>query len=259
MGLNAIEVEALSKRYFLGQDHGRGNLRETLSGAVRRIGRSRTPRSEIWSLRDVNLEVPEGTALGVIGRNGAGKSTLLKVLTRITEPTSGVSRTRGRVGSLLEVGTGFHPELTGRENVFLNGAILGMRRAEIQRRFDEIVEFAELTRFVDQKLKNFSSGMQARLAYSIAIQVDFDILLLDEVLAVGDQRFQDKCFATFGGFRKAGKTVIFVSHDLDSVRRFCDRALLLQAGHPEALGPTSDVIASYDRAQRIPAALADAG
>jgi ABC-type polysaccharide/polyol phosphate transport system ATPase subunit len=185
MGRNAIEVDAVSKRYLLGEDHaGTQNLRETISGAVRRRGRDRRARDEVWSLRDVTFDVPEGAALGVIGRNGAGKSTLLKVLTRITEPTSGVCRTRGRVGSLLEVGTGFHPELTGRENVYLNGAILGMGRRAIERTFDEIVDFAGVERFLDTPVKRYSSGMYLRLAFAVAAHLEADILLVDEVLAV---------------------------------------------------------------------------
>ncbi|HVL91731.1 MAG TPA: ATP-binding cassette domain-containing protein, partial [Acidimicrobiales bacterium] len=181
---NAIEVEGLSKRYLLGEDHlGMRNLRESITATVRRAGRPAAERAEIWSLRDVTLEVPQGSAMGLIGRNGAGKSTLLKVLNRITEPTAGVSRTRGRVGSLLEVGTGFHPELTGRENIYLNGAILGMGRRAIQRSYDEIVDFAGVERFLDTPVKRYSSGMYLRLAFSVAAHLDADILLVDEVLA----------------------------------------------------------------------------
>ncbi|MDQ4131233.1 MAG: ABC transporter ATP-binding protein, partial [Actinomycetota bacterium] len=215
MGRNAVEVEALSKRYFLGEDHAAvRNLRETLAAGVQRIGRGRRPREEIWSLKDVNLHIPEGTALGVIGRNGAGKSTLLKILSRITEPTSGVARTRGRVGSLLEVGTGFHPELTGRENIFLNGAILGMPRREIERAFDEIVGFAGVERFLDTPVKRYSSGMYLRLAFSVAAHLEADILLVDEVLAVGDAEFQRKCLGRMASVEREGRTVVFVSHNL---------------------------------------------
>jgi ABC-type polysaccharide/polyol phosphate transport system ATPase subunit len=246
MGVNSIEVEALGKRYFLGEDHaGMGNLRETLSAAVRRIGRPRGPRAEIWSLRDVTLEVPEGTALGVIGRNGAGKSTLLKVLTRITEPTTGVARTRGRVGSLLEVGTGFHPELTGRENVFLNGAVLGMGRRAIERRFDEIVEFAGVERFLDTPVKRYSSGMYLRLAFSVAAHLDADILLVDEVLAVGDAEFQRKCLGRMQSVERSGRTVLFVSHNLDAIVRLCPTCVWLEQGSVVALGPSADVVDAY--------------
>lgn len=244
MGRNAIEVVALSKRYFLGEDHTR-NLRETLTGAIWGRKRARSPRDEIWSLRDISLEVPEGTALGIIGRNGAGKSTLLKVLTRITEPTSGVSRTRGRVGSLLEVGTGFHPELTGRENVFLNGAILGMGRKAIQRSFDEIAEFAGVERFLDTPVKRYSSGMYLRLAFSVAAHLDADILLVDEVLAVGDAEFQRKCLGRMASVEREGRTVVFVSHNLDAIVRLCPTCAWLDQGRLVALGEAAAVVDTY--------------
>ena len=243
---NAIEVEGLSKRYALGEDHtGARNLRETLIAGVRRRGRTRGPRGEIWSLRDVTLAVPEGAALGVIGRNGAGKSTLLKVLTRITEPTLGVSRTRGRVGSLLEVGTGFHPELTGRENVFLNGAILGMGRRAIERTFDEIVDFAGVERFLDTPVKRYSSGMYLRLAFAVAAHLDADILLVDEVLAVGDAEFQRKCLGRMASIEREGRTVVFVSHNLDAIVRLCPLCAWLDQGELVELGPAAEVTDRY--------------
>ncbi len=246
MGRNAVEVEALSKRYFLGEDHAAvRNLRETLAAGVQRIGRGRRPREEIWSLKDVNLHIPEGTALGVIGRNGAGKSTLLKILSRITEPTSGVARTRGRVGSLLEVGTGFHPELTGRENIFLNGAILGMPRREIERAFDEIVGFAGVERFLDTPVKRYSSGMYLRLAFSVAAHLEADILLVDEVLAVGDAEFQRKCLGRMASVEREGRTVVFVSHNLDAIVRLCPTCVWLDQGRVVASGPAAEVVDRY--------------
>ncbi len=244
MGRNAIEVEALSKRYFLGEDYvGVRTLRETLAAAVRR--RNRSPRQEVWSLDNVSLEVPEGTALGVIGRNGAGKSTLLKVLSRITEPTRGVARTRGRVGSLLDVGTGFHPELTGRENIFLNGAVLGMGRRAIERTFDDIVEFAGVDQFLDTPVKRYSSGMYLRLAFAVAAHLDADILLVDEVLAVGDAEFQRKCLGRMASVEREGRTVVFVSHNLDAIVRLCETCAWLEQGALVALGPAADVVDSY--------------
>jgi ABC-type polysaccharide/polyol phosphate transport system ATPase subunit len=246
MADNAIEVEGLGKRYLLGEDHGQSQtLREALTAGFKRIGRARAPRTELWSLRDVSFEVPRGAALGVIGRNGAGKSTLLKVLTRITEPTTGVVRTRGRVGSLLEVGTGFHPELTGRENVYLNGAILGMRREAIERSFDEIVDFAGVERFLDTPVKRYSSGMYLRLAFSVAAHLDADILLVDEVLAVGDAEFQRKCLGRMATVEREGRTVVFVSHNLDAIVRLCPQCIWLERGSVEATGPAGEVVDRY--------------
>ena len=244
---NAVELASVSKRYLLGEDHG-ANLRETITRlGSRLVGRSqpRRPAEEVWSLRDVDLEVPEGSALGVIGRNGAGKSTLLKVLTRITEPTTGVSRTRGRVGALLEVGTGFHPELTGRENVYLNGAILGMTRKEMDRRFDEIVDFSGVERFLDTPIKRYSSGMYLRLAFSVAAHLEPDILVVDEVLAVGDAEFQRKCLGRMEKAEGEGRTVIFVSHYLDAVLRLCPTTVWLEGGRVAKAGPTADVVGAY--------------
>jgi ABC-2 type transport system ATP-binding protein/lipopolysaccharide transport system ATP-binding protein len=244
MGRNVIEMEQVGKRYFLGEHHGSGRtLREAISDRMR----NRHPRDvgDIWSLRDIDLEIAEGEAVGVLGRNGAGKSTLLKILTRITEPTTGVSRTRGRVGALLEVGTGFHPELTGRENIFLNGAILGMRRREIFRQFDEIVAFAGVERFVDTPVKRYSSGMYLRLAFAVAAHLDADILAVDEVLAVGDAEFQRKCLGKMAEVERSGRTVLFVSHNLDAIVRLCPTSIWLEQGRVVARGPSAEVVDQY--------------
>jgi ABC-2 type transport system ATP-binding protein/lipopolysaccharide transport system ATP-binding protein len=245
--MNAIEIENVSKRYLLGEHHGaHGTLRDTITASAQRLlGREHTAPEEIWALRDVSLNVAEGEALGVIGRNGAGKSTVLKIVTRITEPTSGVSRTRGRVGSLLEVGTGFHPELTGRENVYLNGAILGMGRREIDRRYDEIVEFSGVARFLNTPVKRYSSGMYLRLAFAVAAHLDSDIMAVDEVLAVGDAEFQRKCLGKMGALEREGRTVVFVSHNLDAIARLCRTTVWLERGQVQAYGPTRDVITAY--------------
>ena len=245
---NAIEVEHVSKRYLLGEHHGtHGTLRDAIGASARRLLRrdGASARREIWSLRDINLEVPEGETLGVIGRNGAGKSTLLKVLTRITEPTAGVARTRGRVGALLEVGTGFHPELTGRENIYLNGAILGMSRRVVDRQFEEIVDFAGIPAFLDTPAKRYSSGMYLRLAFAVAAHLDADVLAIDEVLAVGDAEFQRKCLAKMGSLHEGGRTVVFVSHNLDAVSSLCTTTAWLDQGKVRAMGPTGDVINAY--------------
>ena len=245
MGENTIELEEVSKRYFLGQHHGMGvTLRSVIHDAVRRRGR-RALKDEIWPLRDINLEVGEGEVLGVVGRNGAGKSTLLKVVCRITEPTSGVSRTRGRVGALLEVGTGFHVELTGRENVFLSGAILGMGRRQIQRRLDDIVSFANVEPFMDTPMKRFSTGMQLRLGFAVAAHLDAEILIIDEVLAVGDTEFQRKCLARMEDVKRSGRTILFVSHNLDAVLRLCPNSIWLEGGRIVASGRSRDVIDQY--------------
>ena len=249
MGGNAIEAERLSKRYRLGQDHRRRSVREALVGSVRRQRGGRSARQEVWSLRDVDLVIGEGDAVGVVGRNGAGKSTLLKLVSRITEPTSGVVRTRGRVASLLEVGTGFHPELTGRENVFLNGAILGMSRRDITRRFDEIVGFAGVERFIDTPVKRYSTGMHLRLAFAVAAHLEPDILLVDEVLAVGDAEFQARCLQRMETVEREGRTVLFVSHNLDAVNRLCRRGVWLEGGRIAAEGRSDEVLDAYVRAQ----------
>jgi lipopolysaccharide transport system ATP-binding protein len=244
----AIFTEGLSKSYRIGELQSTyGTLRDSLAGAARRlVRRDHGPHyEEIWALRDVSLEVPEGQVLGVIGRNGAGKSTLLRILTRITTPTSGRAEIRGRVGSLLEVGTGFHPELTGRENVFLNGSVLGMKQREIQGKFDEIVEFAGVEQFVDTPVKRYSSGMSVRLAFAVAAHLEPEILLVDEVLAVGDADFQRRCLGRMEDLSESGRTVVFVSHQMQAVSQLCDRAILLEKGSVTLDGPSGDVVAHY--------------
>jgi ABC-type polysaccharide/polyol phosphate transport system ATPase subunit len=250
---DAIEIERLSKRYRLGEDHPGRSIREALTASARRISRHAEPRSreELWALRDVDLCVAEGESIGVIGRNGAGKSTLLKILSRITEPTTGLSRTRGRLAALLEVGTGFHPELTGRENVYLNGAILGMGRRDIDARFEEIMAFAGTERFVDTPVKRYSSGMYLRLAFSVAAHLEPDILVVDEVLAVGDSEFQSKCMRRMESVEREGRTVVFVSHNLDAVSRLCERVVWLEDGVVKSLGPASEGIDAYLGAQVV--------
>jgi ABC-type polysaccharide/polyol phosphate transport system ATPase subunit len=239
---SAIQVHGVSKRYRLGSGPYL-TLRESLAGLVHRTGKG--ARREVWALQDVTMDVDEGEVLGVIGLNGAGKSTLLKILSRITEPTAGVSRTRGRVGALLEVGTGFHPELSGRDNVYLNGAILGMKRREIRRRFDEIVDFAGVEQFLDTPLKRYSSGMYLRLAFAVAAHVDPDIVIVDEVLAVGDVQFRERCLGRMSEFGREGRTVVFVSHDLGSVNQLCRRAIWLEQGRIREDGPSAQVIDRY--------------
>lgn len=236
MSRPAIEVSRLSKRYVIEHEARHDNLRDTLHHTARKLWRrwrwgTHFSREEFWALREVSLEVQPGEVVGVIGRNGAGKSTLLKILARITEATTGRVTLRGRVASLLEVGTGFHPELTGRENIFLNGAILGMQRAEIRRKFDEIVAFAETERFLDTPVKRYSSGMYVRLAFAVAAHLEPEILIVDEVLAVGDAAFQKKCLGKMGEVsRQHGRTVLFVSHNMVAVKSLCQRTVLLQDG-----------------------------
>ncbi|HEX6863761.1 MAG TPA: ABC transporter ATP-binding protein [Thermoanaerobaculia bacterium] len=239
-----LSVEALSKRYRLGaRRRTYRTLRDSLSGLWRR--REEEPSGTFWALKDVSFELGQGRVLGLIGHNGAGKSTLLKILSRITEPTSGRAVLRGRVGSLLEVGTGFHGELSGRENIYLNGAILGMKRTEIARQFDRIVAFAEVEPFVDTAVKHYSSGMYLRLAFAVAAHLEPEILLVDEVLAVGDAAFQKRCLGKIGEVAEEGRTVIFVSHNLSAVERLCDSALLLDHGRVTFQGSTADAIERY--------------
>jgi lipopolysaccharide transport system ATP-binding protein len=242
----AIRVEDLSKRYRLGTFVPYGRLTESVAAFVRRPFRKTKENAEwIWALRHADLEVREGEVLGVIGRNGAGKTTLLKVLSRITEPTEGLVHLRGRVGSLLEVGTGFHPELTGRENISLNGAILGMRRKEILRKFDPIVEFAEIDRFLDTPVKRYSSGMYIRLAFAVAAHLEPEILLVDEVLAVGDAAFQAKCLGRMNDIAREGRTVVFVSHNMGAITRLCTRVCWIDRGSVAQDGAPGSVVATY--------------
>lgn len=241
----SVVVDRLSKEYEIGSPGGRyRTLRETVSKPFSQR-RKRRKAERIWALQDVSFAVPEGRVLGVIGANGAGKSTLLKIVSRITEPTSGSIELRGRVGALLEVGTGFHPELTGRENVYLNGAILGMKRVEIAARFDAIVAFSEVQKFLDTPVKFYSSGMHMRLAFSVAAYLEPEILLIDEVLAVGDAAFQKKCLGKMGEVAKEGRTVLFVSHNLAAVENLCDEVLVLKSGRVDVLGAPREAINRY--------------
>jgi lipopolysaccharide transport system ATP-binding protein len=241
-----IEVQNLAKRYQLGSI-GATSIREEASRLWGRLrGVAHPDASEFWALRDVSFAVRPGEVIGVIGRNGAGKSTLLKILSRITEPTSGSARLRGRVASLLEVGTGFHPELSGRENVFLNGAILGMTKAEVRSKFDEIVAFAEVEQFIDTPVKRYSSGMYVRLAFAVAAHLEPEILIVDEVLAVGDAQFQKKCLGKMQDVSaREGRTVLFVSHNLASLQQLCSRLIYLQAGRVAGDGEPAPLIRSY--------------
>src|SRR5216117_507568 len=255
-----ISVENLSKRYLVGHQSGRqrsDSFRELIVRQAKDFARKAADMArgrpvidgddieEFWALRDLSFEVGRGEVVGIIGRNGAGKSTLLKILSRITEPTAGRVRIKGRVASLLEVGTGFHPELTGRENIFLNGATLGMTRAEIIRKFDRIVAFAELEEFLDTPVKRYSSGMFARLGFAVAAHVEPDILIVDEVLSVGDYLFQQKCFERMNEVMSGGATVVFVSHNLRAVSLLCERSLLLERGRVVTMGPSHEVIKAY--------------
>ena len=249
--MSAITVENLGKRYVLGRQMRHDTLRDSLVHGARTLlgslGRSKpAPTDEFWALRDVSFKVEPGEVVGIIGRNGAGKSTLLKILSRITEPTTGRITLKGRVASLLEVGTGFHPELTGRENIYLNGAILGMSRAEIRSKFDEIVAFSEVERFLDTPVKRYSSGMYVRLAFAVAAHLDPEILIVDEVLAVGDQQFQQKCLGKMRQVASSeGRTVLFVSHNLSAVLSLCTRGLMLDKGTLVASGNMEGVANHY--------------
>ncbi|UCD43478.1 MAG: ABC transporter ATP-binding protein [Chloroflexota bacterium] len=247
----AIRVENLSKQYRIGLTPMRyRTLRETISESFTRNGRasraaSKEEEGKIWALRDISFEVHKGQVLGIIGRNGAGKSTLLKILSRITEPTEGYAEIRGRVGSLLEVGTGFHPELSGRENIYLNGAILGMKREEIDQKFDEIVAFSEVEKFIDTPVKRFSSGMYLRLAFAVAAHLEPQILVVDEVLAVGDAEFQRKCLGKMNDVAKEGRTVLFVSHNMSAILRLTDETILLDEGRIVLRAPTPQAVDHY--------------
>ncbi len=256
-----IDVCALSKRYRLGEI-GAGSLREAVSGWWRRRRGYVAHESgrEFWALRDVSFTLAPGEVLGVIGRNGAGKSTLLKLLSRVTEPTSGEAFLRGRVASLLEVGTGFHPELTGRENIFLSGAIMGMKVGEIRSRFDEIVAFAGLERFVDTPVKRYSSGMYVRLGFAVAAHLEAEILIVDEVLAVGDKDFRDKCAAKMRSVADGeGRTILFVSHNMGAIRALCGTALLLESGAVSYHGSVEEAIQKYMRRRQDVSYVVDAG
>ncbi|MEQ1679877.1 MAG: ABC transporter ATP-binding protein [Nitrospira sp.] len=253
----AIRVEEIGKKYRLGKRDNHRTLRETLvstftepflkAGNLLRGEGAHEDESDqsFWALKDVSFEVKRGEVIGVIGGNGAGKSTLLKILSRITEPTTGYAEIRGRVGSLLEVGTGFHPELTGRENTYLNGAILGMHRKEIEKKFDEIVAFSECEKFIDTPVKHYSSGMYLRLAFAVAAHLDPQILIVDEVLAVGDAGFQQKCLGKMGTVAEEGRTVLFVSHNMGAVTQLCGAAVQLEAGRVKRIGPASEVVTAY--------------
>ena len=244
MSTPSVSIEKLSKRYRIGAHRADyATLRERIAGMFRHEAAPET--RDIWALHDVSFEIAQGEALGLIGHNGAGKSTLLKILSRITEPTEGRAVLHGRVASLLEVGTGFHPELTGRENIYLNGAILGMTRAEIRKNFDAIVAFSEIDKFLDTPVKRYSSGMYVRLAFAVAAHLTPEILLIDEVLAVGDVEFQRRCLGRMNEVARSGRTVVFVSHNLESIERLCTRAVLLERGTIGASGPAHDVVAQY--------------
>jgi lipopolysaccharide transport system ATP-binding protein len=247
--MSIISVENLSKQYRIGTKLPYKTFRETLMNAIAspRLFRKNSVSDDnaIWALKDVSFEVQQGEVLGIIGRNGAGKSTLLRILSRVTEPTKGEVKMQGRVGSLLEVGTGFHPELTGRENIFLNGAILGMRKEEIKKKFDEIAAFAEIDKFLDTPVKRYSSGMYVRLAFAVAAHLEPEILLVDEVLAVGDAQFQKKCLGKMGDVAREGRTVLFVSHNMTAIKTLCSKSILLKNGSIDRYGETNTVVDSY--------------
>jgi lipopolysaccharide transport system ATP-binding protein len=246
----AIRVENLSKRYEIGaakrrHDTLRDQIADGLKTVFSRNGQPRQLKESIWALKDISFEIKHGEVVGFIGRNGAGKSTLLKILSRITAPTAGHAEVRGRVGSLLEVGTGFHGELTGRENIYLNGAILGMKKAEIDRNFDAIVAFAEIDKFLDTPVKHYSSGMYVRLAFAVAAHLEPEILIVDEVLAVGDAAFQKKCLGKMGQVATEGRTILFVSHSMQTIASLCETAIWLESGCTKLLGPAHSVIQHY--------------
>jgi len=248
-----IKVQALSKKFRInpGERPARRyeTLRESLVKAIKSpfVRENKNGQHIIWALKDVSFEVMQGEVMGIIGRNGAGKSTILKVLARIIEPTTGRAELYGRVASLLEVGTGFHPDLSGRENVYLNGAILGMKRREIDDRFDEIVSFAEIEKFIDTAVKHYSSGMYLRLAFAVAAHLDPEILIVDEVLSVGDASFQKKCLGKMDDVTRSGRTVLLVTHNLGIVKTLCKRAVLIEAGQISGIGPADEVVAQYEK------------
>ncbi|HLJ15261.1 MAG TPA: polysaccharide ABC transporter ATP-binding protein [Bryobacteraceae bacterium] len=250
----AISAEGLGKRYRIGALARQTTMGERLTHALKaparwlgsKNGNGAGGHRDFWALRDVSLELRRGEVVGLIGRNGAGKSTLLKILSRVTVPTLGRAEIHGRVGSLLEVGTGFHPELTGRENTYLNGAILGMGRREIDRKFDEIVAFSEVGEFIDTPLKHYSSGMQMRLAFAVAAHLEPETLLVDEVLAVGDMAFQKKCLGKMGEVASGGRTIVFVSHQINQIRRLCEKVIWLDQGTIYRTGPTAEVTGAYE-------------
>ncbi len=243
MSKTIIKVENLGKKYQIGERQSYYSLRDSISGL---FSKKKKSVDEFWALKDVNFEVKQGESVGIIGRNGAGKSTLLKILSRITPPTTGKITLDGRVASLLEVGTGFNPELTGRENIFLNGAILGMKQSEIKRKFDEIVAFSEVEKFLDMPVKHYSSGMYMRLAFAVAAHLESEILIVDEVLAVGDAQFQKKCLGKMGEVTKnEGRTVLFVSHNMGAIKQLCQRAVLLDAGEIKYFGKVDETLNRY--------------
>jgi lipopolysaccharide transport system ATP-binding protein len=246
----AIRAENLSKRYDIAMAKNRNDtmkdqFAKSLKAVFSRTGRTRLSEKDFWALKDVSFDVKQGEVVGIIGQNGAGKSTLLKVISQITMPTNGRAEIYGRVGSLLEVGTGFHPELTGRENIYLNGAIIGMKKEEIRRRFDAIVDFAEIGKFLDTPVKRYSSGMYVRLGFSVAAHLEPEILLVDEVLAVGDAAFQKKCLDKIGDIAKEGRTVLFISHNMVAVNSLCKRAIWLKGGEIVEDGPSAEIVTRY--------------
>lgn len=242
----AIEIRNLGKEYTLASAQPYISLRDVISGSVKTLFQSSNKKEKFWALQNIDATIMPGERIGIIGRNGAGKSTLLKIISRITPPTTGEAIIRGRVGSLLEVGTGFHPELTGRENIFLNGSILGLKKAEIKKQLDTIIDFSGVEKFIDTPLKHYSSGMQLRLAFSVAAHLEPEILLIDEVLAVGDLEFQKKCLGKMEEVSKQnGRTILFVSHNLDVIRKFCASAMLLHQGNLISVGETGKIINEY--------------
>ena len=246
----AIKVENISKKYQIGENKTYPTLRDKLMELPNRLFKGPKKSKEFWALKDVSFEVKKGEVVGIIGRNGAGKSTMLKILARITEPTSGKITMFGRVASMLEVGTGFNPELTGRENIYLNGSIIGMKKSEIEQKFDDIVAFSGVEKFLDTPVKHYSSGMYVRLAFAVAAHLDADILLVDEVLAVGDAEFQKKCLGKMSDLAESGRTVIFVSHNIESLRKLCTHAILLESGELRMSGTIFNAIKEYSESSR---------